>query len=282
MTIRNRRLFVAGAVGVLAVATPAIVGAVHPFGDVPDGQWYSEPVDWAFENGITTGTSETTFSGDQTVTRYQNITFTHRYDQAIVQPAFAELEARLAAIEASTDHSLLEDRLGKLEVAQLELDDAQAGLETDVAANADDITELDRQRASATSTTDDTIVTDWNGSTRDVTTAFFARTDGMLVVDYIVHVSVDDSETAVGNAIVSAGVTLNSGDIGAEATVIDFDTTEQELNARTLHVREIVEVEAGAVTLTGEVGGFFGIGGQGVLFSQALSAVFVPGELTGF
>ena len=91
--MRNRML--AGFVAV-AVALPAVALATHTFSDVPDGTYYTAAVAWAADNGITTGTSATTFSPNDPVTRAQNVTFAHRYDQNIVQPA-------LAAIRQSPD-----------------------------------------------------------------------------------------------------------------------------------------------------------------------------------
>ncbi len=46
-----------------------------PFTDVKEGKYYCKAVLWAVENGITTGTSETTFSPKQTCTRAQIVTF---------------------------------------------------------------------------------------------------------------------------------------------------------------------------------------------------------------
>ena len=43
--------------------------------------WYADAVAWAAENGITTGTSETQFSPDQTCTRGHIVTFLYRFDQ---------------------------------------------------------------------------------------------------------------------------------------------------------------------------------------------------------
>ena len=48
------------------------------FRDVPDGQYYSEPVDWAVAHGVTNGTSITTFSPDDPCTRGQVVTFLWR------------------------------------------------------------------------------------------------------------------------------------------------------------------------------------------------------------
>ena len=56
-------------------------GSDHPFDDVPDGTWYTEPVRWMFELGITTGTTATTYSPDDPVTRGEIATFLHRLSQ---------------------------------------------------------------------------------------------------------------------------------------------------------------------------------------------------------
>ena len=48
------------------------------FTDVPQGIYYEDPVDWAVENDITSGTSGTEFSPDETCTRAQAVTFLWR------------------------------------------------------------------------------------------------------------------------------------------------------------------------------------------------------------
>ena len=48
------------------------------FFDVPAGKYFSEPVAWALKNGITSGTSELTFSPDKPCTRAQAVTFLWR------------------------------------------------------------------------------------------------------------------------------------------------------------------------------------------------------------
>ncbi|WP_164510377.1 leucine-rich repeat protein [Agathobaculum sp. Marseille-P7918] len=52
----------------------------NPFRDVPSNAYYRDPVLWAAENGITTGTSATTFSPDDACTRAQVVTFLWRTD----------------------------------------------------------------------------------------------------------------------------------------------------------------------------------------------------------
>lgn len=47
----------------------------NPFVDVADDAWYLKPVLWAVENGITGGTSATTFGPENTCTRAQIVTF---------------------------------------------------------------------------------------------------------------------------------------------------------------------------------------------------------------
>ena len=49
------------------------------FKDVPNGQWYSKAVIWAADNGITSGTTATTFSPNDPVTREQLATFFYSY-----------------------------------------------------------------------------------------------------------------------------------------------------------------------------------------------------------
>ena len=57
---------------------PEVTGE-NPFTDVPDGQWYTDAVLWAAENGVTDGTSETTFSPNDALTREQMATFLYRF-----------------------------------------------------------------------------------------------------------------------------------------------------------------------------------------------------------
>lgn len=52
--------------------------STNPFKDVKAGLSYSKAVLWALENGITTGTSDTTFSPDSPCTRAQVVTFLWR------------------------------------------------------------------------------------------------------------------------------------------------------------------------------------------------------------
>ena len=48
------------------------------FSDVPHGTYYEDAVDWAVENDITSGTSDTEFSPNETCTRAQAVTFLWR------------------------------------------------------------------------------------------------------------------------------------------------------------------------------------------------------------
>lgn len=61
-----------------AAGSPAPVGE-NPFADVSSGAYYYDAVLWAVKNGITKGTSDTTFAPDVTVTRGQTVAFMYRY-----------------------------------------------------------------------------------------------------------------------------------------------------------------------------------------------------------
>ena len=65
-----------------AAGSPEPVGSSNPFADVSEDAYYAKAVQWALEQGITVGTSATTFSPDAPCTRAQMATFLYRNEQA--------------------------------------------------------------------------------------------------------------------------------------------------------------------------------------------------------
>ena len=65
-----------------AAGSPDPEGTNMPFTDVASDAYYYDAVLWAVENGITSGTSATTFSPNATVTRAQNVTFLWRWAES--------------------------------------------------------------------------------------------------------------------------------------------------------------------------------------------------------
>ena len=63
-----------------AMGSPAPTVSTNPFQDVDATAYYYQAVSWAVENDITDGTSGTTFSPDEIVTRAQTVTFIWRSD----------------------------------------------------------------------------------------------------------------------------------------------------------------------------------------------------------
>ena len=61
-----------------AAGSPEPKGAASGMSDVVSGSYYEKAVAWAIENGITTGTTTSTFSPDATCTRAQAVTFLAR------------------------------------------------------------------------------------------------------------------------------------------------------------------------------------------------------------
>ncbi len=61
-------------------------GAAHGFGDVA-ASWQQDPVSWMANNGITTGTSATTYSPDELLTRGQMAVLLHRLEGSPDAPA---------------------------------------------------------------------------------------------------------------------------------------------------------------------------------------------------
>ena len=61
-----------------AAGSPEPETRAMPFTDIPVGSYYYDAVLWAMENGITKGTSDTTFTPNMTCTRAQIVTFLYR------------------------------------------------------------------------------------------------------------------------------------------------------------------------------------------------------------
>ena len=65
-----------------AAGSPKPETRTMPFTDIPAGSYYYDAVLWAVENGITKGTSDTTFSPNMTCTRAQIVTFLWRSEKS--------------------------------------------------------------------------------------------------------------------------------------------------------------------------------------------------------
>ena len=76
-----------------AAGMPQAANRVNPFTDVSVNDYYYEAVLWAVENGITGGTTATTFSPNATCTRAQVVTFLWRYskEDASILPMFTDV-----------------------------------------------------------------------------------------------------------------------------------------------------------------------------------------------
>ena len=105
MTTTITKLQLAVAVLAVVMVTPAAALATDGFDDVADGRFFTVAVQWAADNGITIGTGPTTFEADRGVTRGESVTFLHRYDTNIVQPAIAGLSAQTSEIASEVDNS---------------------------------------------------------------------------------------------------------------------------------------------------------------------------------
>ena len=53
--------------------------SINPFSDVADGQWYTDAITWASENGIVLGYGDGLFGPNDTITREQFITILMRF-----------------------------------------------------------------------------------------------------------------------------------------------------------------------------------------------------------
>ena len=81
-----------------AAGQPVPASSTNPFTDVKPGAYYYNAVLWAVEKGITNGTSDKTFSPDETCTRAQIVTFLWRYEE---QPALTGTNNPFADVKPS-------------------------------------------------------------------------------------------------------------------------------------------------------------------------------------
>ena len=83
---------------VVAVLLPVAALADQSWTDAPDGNFYSDALEWATVNGMTQGCDGgTNFCPDRGATRAESITFAQRYDDLVVQPALDDIRAEIAA-----------------------------------------------------------------------------------------------------------------------------------------------------------------------------------------
>lgn len=68
-----------------AVGKPATSGS-NPFTDVSAGSYYADAVAWAYANNVVNGTSATTFSPNQNITRQDLVTILYRYAKTTEYP----------------------------------------------------------------------------------------------------------------------------------------------------------------------------------------------------
>jgi hypothetical protein len=99
-TISKTKLAIA--IVAAAMLIPSTAMAFHVFDDVPDDKFYADPVEWAFDNGITTGKSPTLFAPDDNVTRGESVTFLKRYNDNIVAPTTMNLFASDTNLSSTT------------------------------------------------------------------------------------------------------------------------------------------------------------------------------------
>ncbi len=105
-------LSVAAALALASVTGALIASAQQPdttplgtdtFTDIGPTPWANEAIGWAVSEGITTGTSATTFSPLDNLNRAQMATFLHRYHKNVVEPELAALQAQQRGHEQGSE-----------------------------------------------------------------------------------------------------------------------------------------------------------------------------------
>lgn len=253
LTIRLTKLRLALAVVSIALVGAASAVAAGTFTDVASGVWYSTPVQWAADNEITTGKTATTFAGGDPVTRYEAVTFHHRYDTNVVQPALADVDGAIAALQGDTTADTL-DGLHANQIIR--------------AAQVSDATGLDN----------------WDGSTLDHDLTITAPVAGALLVTSTTTVGRDWDETATGPGEVIGILRMDGVDVAGfvgSGTPIDFDLTGFTSEDESVVMHHLIPVSAGTHIVTSRITGNWPPGGLAYVLGRTLTALFVPFDGTG-
>jgi hypothetical protein len=254
-TITKTKLAVSLVAVVMAAASAAFAG-VHPFKDVPKvgdpgQQFYSEPVQWLWDNSLTTGSpsGSDTFKPLDNVTRGENATFNFRYDKNVVQPALAAIEAAVGATEADVD--------------ALQADD-----------DADTVDGLHANDLARVAYENDTVDVDNAVVNNDHDLSVTAPVDGVFVVTTTVILGKDNSdETGTGFREFFHTFLLDGVDTGDQPVVvpINFDTSLDN----TLNNSVVIPVTAGTYTITGRTSGMNATF-VAFIYGRRIVAEFIP------
>ena len=112
----TRAEFVKILAGVAGADSEALSGKTTGFTDVEPGSWYAPYVAWAVENGVTSGTAETTFAPNDNITREQMATMIYRYAQK-VGFALPETQPAVTFDDASAFSTWAADAIGAMQRA---------------------------------------------------------------------------------------------------------------------------------------------------------------------
>lgn len=112
----TRAEFVKILAGVAGADSEALSGKTTGFTDVEPGSWYAPYVAWAVENGVTSGTAETTFAPNDNINREQMATMIYRYAQK-VGFALPETQPAVTFDDASAFSAWAADAIGAMQRA---------------------------------------------------------------------------------------------------------------------------------------------------------------------
>ncbi len=103
ITIEITRTRLVALIMALVLVAPATAFAASVFDDVPEDAFYAAPVEWAADNGITTGKSPTTFAPLDLMNRAEGVTFLQRYENNVVAPRSDARQAQIDALIEQTE-----------------------------------------------------------------------------------------------------------------------------------------------------------------------------------
>ncbi|ARD48961.1 S-layer homology domain-containing protein [Sporosarcina sp. P33] len=80
--MKVRKTYIWGLLFLLSALLPLQVSAKSPFTDVPDRYWAKDAIQWAYDEGLTSGYPNGTFKPDQAITESQLVAMLVRFDRS--------------------------------------------------------------------------------------------------------------------------------------------------------------------------------------------------------
>ena len=93
-----------------AAGKPSVEGLTNPFKDVPAGQWYTDPIVWAYDCGVVAGKTPDTFEPNVQVTRQEFCRILYKYAENVYLIDGKHVDMTIPTSDITSSLSTFKDR----------------------------------------------------------------------------------------------------------------------------------------------------------------------------